>query len=420
MQSILSNEAALGRDVTGIFADRCGHQNLGITMSEGEIWEKTRTWTFKTLSKLGCGNARNMENYIRMASESIFAQIDDSIMARVDIEVDKIFQKSILSMTWLMIVGKLSPEDGPDIELLSDKGRAFMESSFFGAGITNVFPILRFIFPHWLGYNVQMDFFTTCNKIAKNLFLEGKAKQDLHRTPEEAKNFVDLFSQNCNSDPKTFNCENFQLIFQDLLLGSTDTTSSHMEAAFLHLVTFPEIQEKIYREILQVSGEGKPLNFSDRNSMPYIQAFLHETHRMSRIAQNLGPRRVLRDLKYKEFTIKKDTVILPDTRLYCEDKIIWQDPENFRPERFNNSDGELVNTEKMITFSFGKRACPGERQANILSFLLLTSILQRYKLSLPEGETKPRLDMKLGFSQRPYPFKIRCTWRKEFVRDYLQ
>lgn len=102
-----------------------------------------------------------------MASESIFAQIDDSIMARVDIEVDKIFQKSILSMTWLMIVGKLSPEDGPDIELLSDKGRAFMESSFFGAGITNVFPILRFIFPHWLGYNVQMDFFTTCNKIAK-------------------------------------------------------------------------------------------------------------------------------------------------------------------------------------------------------------------------------------------------------------
>lgn len=47
-------------------------------------------------------------------------------------------------------------------------------------------------------------------------------------------------------------------------------------------------------------------------------------------------------------------MILPDTRLYCEDKIIWQDPENFRPERFNNSDGELVNTEKMITFSFGK------------------------------------------------------------------
>ncbi|XP_035714121.1 cytochrome P450 2K4 [Folsomia candida] len=145
--------------------------------------------------------------------------------------------------------------------------------------------------------------------------------------------------------------------------------------------------------------------------MPYTQAFFLETHRKSRLAQNFVPRRALRDFKYKEYTIKKDTVIIPDIRLYYEDKNIWQDPGTFNPERFINSDGNLVNADAIISFSFGKRACPGENHANILSFLLLTSIVQTYKLSVPQGEPKPRLDMKPGFAQKPFPFKVHCGRR---------
>ena len=32
---------------------------------------------------------------------------------------------------------------------------------------------------------------------------------------------------------------------------------------------------------------------------------------------------------------------------------IWEDGEDFRPERFLNDNGELVNTEKIMPFGYG-------------------------------------------------------------------
>ncbi|OXA47348.1 Cytochrome P450 2U1 [Folsomia candida] len=116
----------------------------------------------------------------------------------------------------------------------------------------------------------------------------------------------------------------------------------------------------------------------------------------------------------------QDTVILIDMRLYYEGKKVWGHPEVFRPERFINQAGEIVNTKNIISFSFSnygeenffrKRACPGEIHSKFVSFSLLTLMLQRYKISSLEGEPKPRLDLRLGFSIKPYPFKAVFTQR---------
>lgn len=42
-----------------------------------------------------------------------------------------------------------------------------------------------------------------------------------------------------------------------------------------------------------------------------------------------------------------------DMRLYYQEKKIWGDPEAFRPERFINEGGQLVNANSIISFSFG-------------------------------------------------------------------
>lgn len=64
---------------------------------------------------------------------------------------------------------------------------------------------------------------------------------------------------------KYFSGLNFQVIFTvDLLLAGTDTTSTFMEACVLYLITYPDIQEKLYQEIMHIAPDGRPLNFSDR------------------------------------------------------------------------------------------------------------------------------------------------------------
>ncbi|XP_035702590.1 methyl farnesoate epoxidase isoform X2 [Folsomia candida] len=411
MQTVLTNEAAFGRDTSGMFGDRVMHKNLGIATSEGEVWEKTRNWTFRTLREFGFGKSLDMEHFIQIASESLFADIDLKIGNGKNsgiIDVELLFNTPILSIIWQMVTGRLALEDKPDIQILSEKGDGFVKSGIFGAGIVNAFPVLRFIFPKALGYDVQMDYFNTCNKVGGNLFRETQSRLKSSPLASQPTNLLEAFVQNSSTDPKIFNCENFQIMFQDLLLGSTDTSSSYLEAALLFLVANPEVQEKIYHEILEVAPNGRFLNFSDRKSMPYTQAFFLETHRKARILQNSVPRRALRDFQYKEYTIKKDTVIMCDTRLYFEDKERWGDPELFRPDRFIGENGELVNASSIISFSFGKRNCPGELHANIVAFLLLTSLLQRYKLSVEET---PRLDMRPGMTLKPYPFKAMFTRR---------
>lgn len=48
-------------------------------------------------------------------------------------------------------------------------------------------------------------------------------------------------------------------------MGSTDTSSSFMEAFVLYLVAFPEAQEKVYQEVLKVAPNGGFPGYADRS-----------------------------------------------------------------------------------------------------------------------------------------------------------
>ncbi|XP_035705297.1 farnesoate epoxidase isoform X2 [Folsomia candida] len=409
MFTVIQHEAAMGRDRSGLFADRSFNKNLGIATGEGEIWEKSRVWMFKKLREYGFGKSMEMEHHIKDACEALFSQIDKDSKEHGVVETNHIFNAHIMTIMWQMMFGPLSSKDFADLTRISASSDDFVNSGVTGMGIINAFPFLRHICPRLLKYNVPMDFFNTCNDIAKKLFNEAKSRMKDLDVPTS---LTESFVQNCKSDGDIiFNCENFQIMFQDLILGSTDTTSSYLESVVLYLILFPDIQEKIYQEILDVAPDNRFIEFSDRKKMIYTQAFLLESHRNGRTLPNFVPRRALYDFYYKKYIIKKDTMIMVDTRLYYEDKETWTDPEVFRPERFINENNEIFNASGIINFSVGKRNCPGELYANVTSFLFLTSLLQRYKISVPQGQPKPPMALSAGFALKPYPYQASFTRR---------
>ena len=62
---------------------------------------------------------------------------------------------------------------------------------------------------------------------------------------------------------------------------------------------------------------------------------------------------------------------------------LWDEPDEFRPERFISKDGkEFVRLDHAIPFSYGKRSCPGEPLGLMANFLYIASFVQKYNLRL--------------------------------------
>jgi len=78
-----------------------------------------------------------------------------------------------------------------------------------------------------------------------------------------ARDFIDVFIEGIKKeeDP-TFNLEQLIVVCMDLFLGGTDTTSNALSFVFLYLALYPEVQDKLRREMDNLSPGSEP-NLTD-------------------------------------------------------------------------------------------------------------------------------------------------------------
>ncbi|RXG71740.1 Farnesoate epoxidase [Armadillidium vulgare] len=89
----------------------------------------------------------------------------------------------------------------------------------------------------------------------------------------------------------------------------------------------------------------------------------------------------------------------------------WQNPEEFRPERFITSEGKLRKEEKLIPFGKGKRMCIGESLAKVTTFIFLSSMIQKFKFKFDPNLPKPTTEGVPGFTLAAPYFKVIATAR---------
>ena len=85
-------------------------------------------------------------------------------------------------------------------------------------------------------------------------------------------------------------------------------------------------------------------------------------------------------------------------------------PEEFRPERFLDDEGNFQPNERVIPFSTGKRICPGLSLAEQELFLFFVKLNQSFSFECPPGHTLPgfmEVEAEPGYLGRlPPKFKI--------------
>lgn len=86
-----------------------------------------------------------------------------------------------------------------------------------------------------------------------------------------------------------------------------------MKGFFLAMALFPDVQKKAQQEIDAVIGTSRMPDFSDRPSLPYVNALLKEMMRWHIVTPIALPHRVVADDEYNGYLIPGGAMIIANT-----------------------------------------------------------------------------------------------------------
>ena len=175
-----------------------------------------------------------------------------------------------------------------------------------------------------------------------------------------------------------------------LLLANFDPMAAALTWSIDYLTRHPAARDRLEREADEVLG-GRPITAADHARLPYARAVFLEAGRLTP-PNYYFDRETAEDCVLGGYLIRKGTIIQPCFRVCHRREEYWSRPEEFRPERWLDSQPPSGCPEHaFLMFSHGPRSCPGREFAIREGTLVLGSLAQRFRLEAA-SRRPPRVD----------------------------
>lgn len=180
-----------------------------------------------------------------------------------------------------------------------------------------------------------------------------------------------------------------------MFVGGTDPAAVTLEWAITELVRNPTIMNKVQEEVRKVVGHKSIVEENDIDEMLYLKCVVNETLRLHLPATLLAPRVTISSVKLKGYDIPARSMVYINGWAIHRDPEFWKSPEEFLPERFENSELDFKGQHfQFIPFGFGRRRCPGMNFGIASVEYVLASLLYWFDWKLPESDIhKQDIDM---------------------------
>lgn len=209
-------------------------------------------------------------------------------------------------------------------------------------------------------------------------------------------------------------------------MAGTDTSSAAMQWAMGHLINNPKAFGKLRHEINSVVGANRLVKESDIPNLPYLRAVIRETLRLHPSAP-LIIRESAEDCKLNGSFVKAKTRMLVNVYAIMRDPDLWNNPDEFIPERFMDGSGEKIGEHQMefkgqnfryLPFGSGRRGCAGASLAMLVMHAAVGALVQCFdwkamKKDNDDGDDKVDLSQGSGFAAEMahplvcYPISVR-------------
>jgi cytochrome P450 len=170
-----------------------------------------------------------------------------------------------------------------------------------------------------------------------------------------------------------------------IFLAGHESTSLALFYSFYLLANHPAVEQKLAAELQSVLG-GKLPTAEDVARLTYCEWVFREAMRLYPPVWAIG-REPLQDCEIGGYRVPRGTQLFLVQYLVHHDPRWYENPDVFRPERWDGDLARRLPRCAYFPFGDGPRICIGNHFAMMEGILVLATIAQRYRLSLVPGQT---------------------------------
>ncbi|XP_071691416.1 geraniol 8-hydroxylase-like [Rutidosis leptorrhynchoides] len=257
--------------------------------------------------------------------------------------------------------------------------------------ISDFFPMLSWFDLQGINREMQKQF-EYVDRIFNSIIEEkNKVNDKIDGTfgEDETKDYLqillDLVYQ--KNDPTTFNMIHIKALLLNIVIGATDNTSTTVEWVMAEILNNPDVMKKVQEELTDVIGLNNIVEESHLSKLTYLDAVIKETFRLHPPNPLLLHRSPVESCIVAGHTIPNGTVVYINVFAIMRDPNNWENPLEFKPERFLNNKWDYNgNNFKFLPFGSGRRICPGIAVGEKMLINILASLLHSFDWTLPKDE----------------------------------
>jgi cytochrome P450 len=192
-----------------------------------------------------------------------------------------------------------------------------------------------------------------------------------------------------------------------LFLAGHETTALALTYTLYLLARDPARQERLAEELGRVLG-GRPPTLADLERLPTTEAVVIEAMRLYPPAWGIG-RQAMTEVEIGGWRYPKGAEFVISPWVVHRDARAFEEPEAFRPERWENELARRLPRFAYFPFGGGPRVCIGNRFAMMEAKLVLAVAVQRFRFELaaetslsllPSATLRPRRGVRLRLAAR--------------------
>ena len=169
-----------------------------------------------------------------------------------------------------------------------------------------------------------------------------------------------------------------------IMLAGHDTTANAMAWTWYLLSKHPAVYRRAKAEVDRILG-GRVPTFQDIEKLTYCRMAFKEALRIYPTVWTFS-RQAMEDDRIGDLAVRKGTTIMICPYAIHRRPEFYPNPEGFDPERFDPEQPDQLDRFAYLPFGGGPRTCLGNRFADIEAMILMSMVLQNFRLDIAPGQ----------------------------------